>query len=326
MVNRKLARRQFLHLAASVAAVPVVSHMARAQAYPSRPVRLILGYPAGAAVDTTARLYGQWLTQRLGQPFVIENRPGADSNIGTEAVVRAAPDGYTLLYVTATNAVNATLYDHLSFNFIRDIVPVAGLNRAPIAMEVHPSVPAATLGEFIAYARANPGKLNMGSQGIGSTAHVYGELFKFMAGVDMVHVPYHANPLPDFLAGRVQVMFNPLINTIEYIRSGKLRVLAVTTATRLDELPDIPTVGEFLPGYEATVWSGLGAPKDTPSEIINQLNKEIIAGLTDPTIRSRLADLGVTPMPMTPSEFGHLIANETEKWGKVIRAANIKPE
>ena len=288
----------------------------------------IVGFAAGGAPDILARLMGQWLSERLGQPFVIENRPGAGSNIATEAVVRAPPDGYTLLLVSPANAINATLYDKLNFNFIRDIAPVAGIIREPHVMVVNPSVPAKTVPEFIAYAKANPGKLNMASAGNGTAAHVAGELFKMMTGVDMVHVPYRgaAPALTDLLGGQVQVMFAAMPASIEYIRAGKLRALAVTTATRSEALPDIPTVGEFVPGYEASAWFGVGAPKNTPAEIIDKLNKEINAALADPKIKARLADLGGTVLPGSPADFGKLIADETEKWGKVIRAANIKPE
>ena len=323
-----LPRRQFLHLAAGAAALPAVSRFAWAQTYPSRPVRMIVGFAAGGATDILARLIGQWLSERLGQPFVIENRPGAGSNIATEAVVRAPPDGYTLLLVGSPNAINATLYDKLNFNFIRDIAPVASIIRGALVMVVHPSVPAKTVPEFIAYAKANPGKINMASGGIGGITHIAGELFKMMAGVDMVHVPYRgvAPALTDLLGGQVQVIFANLAPSIEYIRAGKLRALAVTTATRSEALPDIPTVGEFVPGYEASSWFGVGAPKNTPAEIVDKLNKEINAGLADPKIKARLADLGGTVLGGSPADFGKLIAEETEKWGKVIRAANIKPE
>ena len=324
----KVPRRQFLHLAAGAAALPAVSRIARAQTYPTRPVRIIVGFAAGGPTDIAARLIGQWLSERLGQQFVIENRPGAGSNIGTEAVVRAPPDGYTLLLVGTPNAINATLYDNLNFNFIRDIAPVASIMRAQGVMVVNPSVPAKTVPEFIAYAKANPGKINMASAGNGSPPHISGELFKLMAGVNMVHVPYRGGgpALTDLLGGQVQVMFEPDVSSIEYIRAGKLRALAVTTATRSEALPDIPTVGEFVPGYEASGWYGVGAPKDTPAEIVDKLNREINAGLADPKIKERLADLGGVPMPMTPAEFGKLIADETEKWGKVIRAANIQAD
>src|SRR5262245_57376321 len=321
-------RRQFLDLAGGVAALPAVSRVAWAQAYPSRPVRLIVGAPAGGGFDIVARLMGQWLSERLGQQFVIENRPGAGSNIATEAVVRALPDGYTLLLVTSVNVINATLYDNLKYNFVRDIAPVAGITRVPEVMVVNPSVPANTVPEFIAFARANPGKLTMASGGVGTPSHLDGELFKTMAGVDMLHVPYRgtAPSLTDLLGGQVQVTFTSLSSVIEYIRAGRLRALAVTAATRSDALPDIPTVGEFLPGYEGGIWYGLGVPKATPAEIVNKLNTEVNAALDDPKMKARLADLGGTPLPGSPVQFGKLIAEETEKWGKVIRAANIKAE
>ena len=324
----KLPRRQFLHLAAGAAVLPAVSRIARAQAYPTRPVRIIVGFAAGGPADIVARLIAQWLSERLGQPFVIENRTGAASNIGTEAVVRAAPDGYTLLTCVTVNAVNATLYDKLNFNFIRDIAPVASIARDPFAIEVHPSVPVKTVPEFIAYAKANPGKIRMASNGNGTTAHVAGELFKLMTGVDMVHVPYRGPEpaLTDLLAGKVQVRFGIPLESIEYIRAGKLPVLAVTTAARSGVLPDTPTVGEFVPGYEASAFFGIGAPQSTPAEIVEKLNREINAALSDPKIRARLAEMGGTVLAGTPADFSKLIADETEKWGKVIRAANIKPE
>ena len=297
------------------------------EASSSRPVRLIVGFPAGgSASDIVARLMGQWLSERLGQQFVVENRPGAATNLATEAVVRAPPDGYTLLFVTATNALNHTLYNNLSFNFIRDIAPVAGTIRVPFVMLVNPSVPAKTLPEFIAHAKANPGKLNMASSGSGGGPHVYGELFKAMAGVDMVHVPYRGNPFPDLLSGQVQVFFISIPPAIEFIRTDKLRALAVTTATRQEVLPDIPTVGEFVPGYEASAWQGIGAPKNTPAEIIDTLNKEINAGLANPKLKAQLVNLGGSVLALSSSDFGKLIAEEAEKWGKVIRAANIKVE
>ena len=322
----KFRRRQFLHLAASAAALPVFSRITLAQSYPMRPVHVIVGFPAGSGPDITARLMAQWISEHLGQSFVIENRPGAASNIATELVVRASPDGYTLLTAVTSNAINATFYDNLNFNFVRDIAPVAGMVRSPYVMVVNPSVPAKTVLEFIAYAKANPGKINMGSSGNGSTPHLYGELFKTMAGIDLLHVPYRGNYLPDLLAGQVQVAFAPLPSSIEFIRAGKLRALAVTTAARLDVLPDVPTVGDVLPGYEASSWTGITAPRNTPVDIIDKLNKAINAGLADAKIRERLADLGGLPMPMTPAEFGKFIVDETEKWGKVIRAANIKPD
>jgi tripartite-type tricarboxylate transporter receptor subunit TctC len=324
----KLPRRNFLHLAAGAAALPAVSRFASAQVYPSRPVRLLVGFAAGGGVDIVARLIGQWLSERLGQQFIIENRPGAGTNIATEAVVRAPADGYTLLLVNVANAVNATLYDNLSFNFIRDVAPVAGIMVVPNVMVVHPSVPAKTVPEFIAYAKANLGKINMGSGGIGGPSHVAGELFKMMAGVDLVHVPYRgvAPALTDLIGGQVQVIFSTMTGSIEYIRTGKLRALAVTTAMRAEALPDIPTVGEFVPGYEASAWYGLGAPKNTPAEIVAKLNKEINAGLADPKLRARLADLGGTVLAGSPADFSKLIAEETDKWAKVIKSAGIKPE
>ncbi len=324
----KLLRRQFLHLSAAAAALPAVSRIARAENYPTRPVHLIVGFAAGGPNDISARLMGQWLSERLGQQFVVENRPGAGGNVATELVVRAPADGYTLLLVPAPAAINATLYDNLSFNFIRDIASVAGILRVPEVMVVNPSVPANTVPEFIAYAKANPGKINMASAGNGSVPHVAGELFKFMAGVDLVRVGYRGGgpALIDLLGGQVQVMFEPTLSTIAYIRAGRLRALAVTSATRSPALPDVPSMSEFIPGYDATAWFGIGAPKDTPTEIIGRLNTEVNAGLADPKIKERLADLGGVPMPMTPVEFGKLIADETEKWSKVVRAANIKAD
>jgi tripartite-type tricarboxylate transporter receptor subunit TctC len=325
----KLPRRNFLHLAAGAAALPAVSQIARAQAYPMRPVRIIVPFAPAGATDITARLIGQWLSERLGQPFVIENRSGGGGNIGTEAVVRAPADGYTLLMVGSdTGAINATLYDKLNFNFIRDIAPVAGIIVVPFFMVVNASVPAKTVPEFIAYAKANPGKLGMASGGVGSGPHVAGEMFKMMAGVNLVHVPYRGGgpALTDLLGGQVQVMFPGTVSSIEYIKAGRLRALAVTTATRWDALPDIPTVGEFVPGYEASAWWGIGAPRNTPVEVIDKLNREINAGLADPKIKMRLADLGGMVLPGSPADFGKFIADETEKWGKVIRAANIKAE
>jgi tripartite-type tricarboxylate transporter receptor subunit TctC len=321
-------RRQFLHLAAGAAALPAVSHIAWAQEYPTKPVRIIVGFAPGGGADIAARLIGQWLSERLGQSFVIENRPGAGSNIATEAVVRAPSDGYTLLLVSAPAAINATLYEKLSFNFIRDIAPVASISHVPHVMVVHPSFPAKTVPEFIAYAKANAGKINMASAGNGSTPHVAGELFKMMAGVNLIHVPYRsAGPaLTDLLGGQVQVMFDNMASSIEHIRAGKLRPLAVTTTMRSETLPDVPTVSEFVPGYEVSNWFGVGAPKATPAEILDRLNKEINASLADPKLRARLADLGGTPLVGSPADFGKLIAAETEKWAKVIRAANIKPD
>jgi tripartite-type tricarboxylate transporter receptor subunit TctC len=324
----KLLRRQFLHLAACAAALPAAARVASAQTFPTRPVHLIVGYAAGGPNDTTARLIGQSLSERLGQQFIIENRTGAGGNIATVVVVRAPADGYTLLLVSSSNAVNATLYDKLSFNFIRDIAPVASLASVPNVMVVNPSVPAKTVPEFIAYAKANPGKLNMATSGNGSTTHVSGELFKELTGVSLIVVAYRGGgpALIDLLAGQMQVMFEPTISVIEHIRAGKLRALAVTTATRSELLPDVPTVGEFVPGYEATQWYGIGAPKNTPADVIATLNKEINAALADPRMKARFADLGSIPTPMTPAGFAKLIADETEKWGKVVRAGNIKAE
>jgi len=322
----KLPRRKFLHLAAGAAALPAVSRIAQAQVYPSRPVRIIVGYAAGGGVDITARLIGQWLSERLGQQFVIENRPGAGGNLATEAVVRATADGYTLLMVGGFNAINTTLYDKLKFNFIRDIAPVAGVTRLPNVMVVNPSVPAGTVPEFIAYAKANPHKLHMASPGHGSSPHVSGELFKLMTGVDMLHVPSRTGALTDLLGGQLEVMFPTIIASFEYIKASRLRALAVTTATRAEALPDTPTVAEFVSGYEASTWYGVGVPSATSAEIIEKLNKEINAILADPKLQSRLADLGGTALPGSAGDFRKLIAAETEKWGKVIRAANIKPE
>jgi tripartite-type tricarboxylate transporter receptor subunit TctC len=324
----KLPRRNFLHLAAGAAALPLVSRMARAQAYPSRPVRIVVPFTPGGASDITARLMGQWLSERLGQQFVIDNRPGGGTNIGTEAVVRAPADGYTLLMVGGYNAINATLYDKLNHNFIRDIAPVAGIIVVPNVMVVNPSVPAATVPEFIAYAKSKPGKTTMASAGTGTPSHVTGELFKMMAGVNLVHVPYRGGgpALTDLLSGQVQVMFATMPSSIEYIRAGKLRALAVATATRSEALPDVPTVGEFVPGYEASSWSGLGAPRATPAEIVDKLNKEVNAALDDPKMKARLADLGGVALPGSPADFGKLIADETEKWAKVIKFAGIKAE
>ena len=321
-------RRNFLHLAAGAAALPAASRFAWAQAYPVRPVRLIIGYPPGSGPDINARLIGQWLSERLGQPFVIDNRPGAGSNIGTEAVVRAPADGYTLLIAASANASNATLYDKLDFNFIRDIAPVASFTRAPFVMEVHPSVPTKTVPEFIAYAKGNPGRINMASSGNGTVPHLAGELFKMMTGVDMVHVPYRGGTaaLVDLLRGQVQVRFGSLTESIQYIKDGKLRALAVTTASRSEVLPDIPTVGEFLPGYDASAWTGVGAPRNTPAEIIEKLNREINAGLDDPKMKARFTDQGVAAFVGSPADFGKFIVDETEKWGKVVRTANIKPD
>jgi tripartite-type tricarboxylate transporter receptor subunit TctC len=324
----KLPRRQFLQLAAGAAVLPAMSHVARAQSYPARPVRIIVGFPAGGGADITARLIGQWLSERLGQQFIIENRPGAVGNIGTEAVVRAPADGYTLLMVLPANATSATFYEKLSFNFIRDIAPVAGVIRVPLVMEVNPSVPATTVPEFITYAKANPGKINFASVGSGGSVHLAGELFKMMAGVELMHVPYRgsAPALTDLLGGQVQVMFDNVASSIEQIRAGKVRPLAVTTTGRSEILPTVPTLAEFIPGYEASAWFGIGAPKNTPTEIVDKLNREINLGLADPKIKARLADLGGTALSGSPTDFGRFIANETDKWGKVIRAANVKPE
>ena len=324
----KLPRRNFLRLAAGAAALPALARIARAETYPSRPVRIVVGLAPGGANDIVARLMGQWLSERLGQPFVIENRPGAGTNIATEMVVRAPPDGYTLLFVSATSAINATLYERLNFNFIRDIAPVASIATNPLVMEVHPSVPAKTVPEFIAYAKANPGKINMASPGIGTTPHLAGELFKMRAGVDMVHVPYRGGgpALTDLLGGQVQVYFPGTVSSIEYIKTGRLRALAVTAATRSEALPDLPTVGEFVPGYEASNWFGVGAPKATPAAIVEQLNKEINASLADPKLKARLTDLGGTPLVGSPADFGKLIAEETEKWGKVVKFTGIKAD
>src|SRR5262245_1678179 len=322
-------RRQFLHLAAGAAALPAVLPIARAQAYPTRPVRIIVGQAAGSGSDTFARLIGQFLSERLGQQFVVENRPGAAGNLATEAVVRAPPDGYTLLLVNSANAVNATLYDKLNFDFIRDIAPIRGIGSFAFVMDVNPSVPTKSLPEFIAHAKANPGKINMASAGSGSTSHVSGELFKMMADVDMVHVPYRGSTpaLTDLLGGQVQVMFDATPSSLPHIRTGKLRPLAVTTAKRLEMLPDIPTVGEFVPGYEASSWLGFGAPKNTPATIIDRLNKEINLAIFDSAIKARLVDLGgVVIPPSSPAEFGKFIADDTEKWAMVVRRANIKPE
>jgi tripartite-type tricarboxylate transporter receptor subunit TctC len=323
----KLSRHQFLHLAAGAAALPAVSRIASAQTYPSKPVRIIVGFAAGGSSDFTARLMGQWLSERLGQPFIVENRPGADSNIAAEAVVNARPDGYTLLMAGQYNTVNTALYK-LNFTFHRDIAPVASVARSPQVIDVNPSVPVKTLPEFIAYAKANPGKLNMGSGGVGGAQHVAGELFKMMAGVDLVHVPYRggAPALADLLGGQVQVMFNILVESIPHVRAGKLRTLAVTTSRRFEALPDVPTVSEFLPGYEADAWWGVGAPRNTPTSVIDRLNNEINAALADPKIKARLEDLGATVLPGTPADFGKLIAEDTERWGKVVRAAKIKVE
>ena len=321
-------RRHVLHLAAGAAALPVLSRIAWAQAYPSRPVRLIVPVAPAGASDITARVMGQWLPERLGQQFVIDNRPGGGGNIGTEAVVRASPDGYTLLLCGTFNAINATLYDKLNFVFLRDIAPVAGVLRGFYVLVVNPSVPTKSVPEFIAYAKANPRKLNMGSGGVGTGGHIAGELFKMMTGVDMVHVPYRSGgpALTDLLGAQVQVMFPTTVSSIGYIKAGRLRALAVATGTRLDVLPDIPTVAEFVPGYEASAWVGIGAPRNTPAEIIGSLNKEINAALADPNMKARLADLGGTVLAGSPADFGKLIAEETEKWGKVVKFVGIEAD
>jgi tripartite-type tricarboxylate transporter receptor subunit TctC len=324
----ELARRQFLHLAAGAVAFPAASRNAWAQTYPSRPVRIIVGFPAGGASDILARLIGQSLSERLGQPFVIENRPGAGNNIATEAALRAPADGQTLLLVGPTQAMNVTLYDKLNFNFIRDMAPVGGITRAPLVLLVNPSFPAKTIPEFIAHAKANPGKINMASSGYGTSVHVAGELLKMMAGINLVHVPYRgaAPALTELLGGQVDVMFAAMASSIEYVRAGKLRALAVTTATRSQTLPDIPTMGDFVPGYEASDWYGFVVPMNTPANIVDKLNNQINQSLADSRIKARLADLGGVGMPTTPADFGKLIAEETEKWGKVVQAAGIKVE
>ena len=324
----KLLRRQFLHLAAGATALPAISRVARAQAYPSRPVHWIVGFAPGGGNDIVARLMGQWLSERLGQPFVIENRPGAGTNIATEVVVNAPPDGYTLLLAGIPNAFNASLFGKLKFNFIRDIAPVAGIIRMPLVMVVNPSVPANTVPEFIAYAKANPGKVNMASAGTGGGTHLAGELFKIMAGVNLMHVPYRSNgyALTALLGGQVDVLFPSLSSSIEYIRTGELRGLAVTIAMRSEALSDLPTVGEFVPGYEISAWYGVGAPKGTPGEVIDKLNREINVILADPNAKARLADLGGTALVGSPADFGKYIADETEKWGKVFQALNIKAD
>jgi len=322
----KLPRRQFLQLAAGAVALPALPRLASANTYPSRPVQIIVGNAPGGGTDINARLMGQWLSERLGQPFVIVNHPGAGGNVGTETAVHAPPDGYTLLLTSLANATNATLYDKLNYNFIRDIAPIAGIIRVPNVMEVNPAVPANTVPEFIAYAKANPGKINMATAGNGSPPHVAGELFKMMAGVDMQHVPYRSGgaALTALLGGQVQVTFESTSASIQYIRAGTLRALAVTTSMRSEALPDVPTLSDYIPGYEAYSWYGIGAPKDTPADIIDRLNKEINAGLVDPKIKARFADLGGMTLSGSPADFGKLIAEETEKWGKVIRTANIK--
>ena len=322
----KLPRRNFLHLAAGAAALPAVSRAAKAQTYPTRPVRLIVGAPAGGGNDIVARLMGQWLSERLGQPFVTENRPGGGSNIATEAVVRSPADGYTLLLIFGANAINVTLYEKLSFNLNRDIVPVAGITRVPEVMVANLSVPSRTIPEFISYARANPGKLNMASSGIGTPSHLAGELFKMMTGVNIVHVPYRgtAPALTDLLGGQVQMVFSTIPAAIQYIKAGTLRALAVTSTTRSEALPDLPTVADTVPGFESAQWYGIGAPAGTSADVIATLNREIKSGLADPKIKTRLSDLGGVPLPMTPGEFGKFLADETERWAKVIKAVGAK--
>ena len=324
----KLPRRQFLHLAAGAVTLPLLPRRARAQAYPARPVRLIVQVPGGSSPDIVARVMAQWLSERLGQPVVVDNRPGASGNIGTEAVVRAAADGYSLLLAMSANAINASLFDNLRFSFVRDTAPVASIARIPLVMEVNPAVPAKTVPEFIAYAKANPGKINMASSGNATPLHVAGELFKMMAGVDLVHVPYRGEPvaMPDLVSGQVQVMFGVLPSSLGYIRSGQLRALAVTAAKRQAVLPDVPAMDEFLPGYEASGWYGISAPKATPPEIVDKLNKEINAGLADAKVKARLAELGCLVFAGSPADFEKFVVGETEKWAKVIRAAGIKVE
>ncbi len=321
------SRRECLRLAAGVAAFASAAGLARAQTYPARPVHIIVGFPPGGAADITARLIGQWLSERMGQQFLIENRPGAGTNIATETVVRAAPDGYTLLLVSVANTVNASLYERLNFDFMRDIAPVAGLIRGPLVMEVNPSVPAATIAEFVAYAKANPGKVNMGSAGIGTPGHMAGELFKLATGVDLVHVPYRgaAPALTDLLAGQIQVAFDNLPTSLEHIRAGKVRPLALTTAHRSQALPDLPTIGEFAPGYEVSSWFGIGAPSGTPAQVVDTLNTQIDAGLADSTIKARIAEMSSVPLPLTPAQFAKLIAEETSKWSKVVKFSGAKP-
>ena len=323
-----LLRRTFLHLLAGVAALPAISRLACAQAYPSRPVRWIVGFTPAGGNDITARLIGQWLTDRLGQPFVIENRPGAGTNIAAEIVINSPPDGYTLFLTNFSNAVNAALYEKLSFDFMRDMAPVVGISRAPVILAVNPSVPAKTVPEFIAYAKANPDKLNMGSAGIGSAGHLAGELLQMMTGIKLVHVPYRGNApaLTDLIAGQVQLVFPSSASSIEHVRTGNVRGLAVTGSTRLDALPDLPTVADSVPGYEASSLYGIGAPRNTPAEVIDKLNKEVNAALADPKLKARLADLGGTPFGGSSAEFGKLMADETEKWGKVVKFAGIKPQ
>jgi tripartite-type tricarboxylate transporter receptor subunit TctC len=324
----KLSRRSLLHLSAGAVALPALSRRARAQTYPARPIRLIIGYTPGGSADITARLTGQWLSERLGQSVIVESRPGGGTNIATEAVVRAPPDGYTLLLVAPANAINATLYDKLSFDFLRDIVPVAGIIRFPNVVDVNPSLPVKSIPELIAYAKTNPGKLNMASSGNGSTIHMSGELFKMMTGINMVHVPYRggAPALTDLIAGQVHVMFDNIPTSAEHVRSGRLRGLAVTGAARSHVLPDLPTVADFLPGYEASAWYGLGAPRNTPAAVIDRLNDAVNAILADPTSQGRFAELGASLLPGSPADFGKLLADETEKWGKVVKFAGAKPD
>jgi tripartite-type tricarboxylate transporter receptor subunit TctC len=324
----KLVRRKFLHLAAAAVALPIVPRVGHSQSYPSRPVRIVVAFAAGGGVDITSRLIGQWLSERLGQSFITENRAGGGGNIGTEAVINAAPDGYTLLLATVPHAVNATLYDKLSFNFIRDTAPVAGIIRVPMAIMLHPSVPVRTVPELIAFAKANPGKLNMASAGTGSAPHMAGELFGVMTGTKMVHVPYRGQgpALADLLGGQVQISFATTPGTTDFIRSGKLRAIAVTTASRAEVLPDLPPIAEFVPGYEASQWYGMSAPKNTPTEIISLINREINAGLADPKTRARFTEIGGEPLVDTPSEFGKFIVEETEKWAKVVKLTGMKPE
>jgi tripartite-type tricarboxylate transporter receptor subunit TctC len=324
----KLPRRKFLHLVVGAAALSAFSPIANAQTYPARPVRIIAAFAAGGGVDITARLIGQWLSDRLGQSFITENRPGAGGNIGTEAVVNAPPDGHTLLLATIPNAVNGALYEKLNFNFIRDIAPVAGIIRVPMAILAHPSLPAATVPELIAYAKANPGKINMASAGTGSAPHLAGELFNAMAGIKLAHVPYRGQgpALGDLLGGQVQVMFATTPGTTDYVRTGRLKGLAVTTASRAEVLPELPTIGEFLPGYEASQWYGVGAPKNTPAEIVDKLNKEINTALADPKMKARFAEIGGEVLPGSPADFGKFIAEETEKWEKVVKFAGLKPD
>jgi tripartite-type tricarboxylate transporter receptor subunit TctC len=324
----KIPRRQFVHLAAGAAALPAVARFAMAQTYPSRPVRIVVGFPAGGTSDIVARVLGQWLAERVGQQFFIENRPGAGSNLATEAVARATPDGYTLLLIGGANTINATLFDKLSFDFLRDIAPIASVFETPLVVEVNPSVPVNTIQEFITYAKTNPGKLNFATPGVGTPPHVAGELFKMTAGVNLVHVPYRGTGpmLTDLIGGQVQVAFDPLPASIEHIRAGKLHALAVTTASRSEALPNIPSAGEYVPGYVASNWYGFAAPRNTPPEIIGRLNAEINAALSDPKIKARLIELGGTPLASSPVDFAKFVTDDTAKWAKVIRAANIKPE